>query len=359
MQTRIVAGRVYDYSHTIGLISGPGGSGFDQPVDLALDREQNIYVLSRSNELHRKPRFTVVTMDEKILRDVGSVGEGDGEFVWPTGIALDPDGNVYVSDEWLHRITIFDRKGNFLAKWGSLGPEDGELHGPSGLAFDNKGYLYVSDSQNNRVQKFTKEGKFILSWGTQGNADGQLDKPWGLAVDHQGNVFVADWGNDRVQKFSSQGKFLATFGSSLNQPENPQYDALFDTTLGRPRSLDKAGPGKLDGPSGVTVDKDGDVYVVDWGNDRIHVFAPDGSFLTTFVGDAQQLSQWAQQLVDASPDVVRGRKQAKYLESERRLSRPTSAMVSDDGEIIITDTLRHRLQIYQKLEGYVAPQFNI
>ena len=74
------------------------------------------------------------TLNEEYIREFGSYGEGDGEFIWPNSIALDDQGNVYISDEWLNRISIFDKDGKFLSKWGKAGSGDGELNRPSGLA---------------------------------------------------------------------------------------------------------------------------------------------------------------------------------------------------------------------------------
>ena len=91
---------------------------------------------------------------------------------------------------------------------------DGELNRPSGMAFDPDDNLYVVDSLNNRVQKFTKEGKFMAKWGTVGSGAGEFNMPWGIAIDTDGNVYVTDWRNDRVQKFTAEGHFLMQFGTS-------------------------------------------------------------------------------------------------------------------------------------------------
>ena len=76
-------------------------------------------------------------------REFGSGGEGDGQFTWPTSIALDGDGNVYVADEWLNRISIFDKDGTFLSKWGKPGSGDGELNKPAGLAISQRDHVGV------------------------------------------------------------------------------------------------------------------------------------------------------------------------------------------------------------------------
>ena len=91
-------------------------------------------------------RVTMCTLNEEFIQEFGSHGEGDGQFVWPTAIALDDDGNVYIADEWLNRISIFDKDGKFLSKWGKPGSGNGELNKPAGLAISN-GTLFVTDSR--------------------------------------------------------------------------------------------------------------------------------------------------------------------------------------------------------------------
>ncbi len=63
-------------------------------------------------------------------------------MIWPAGIALDSEENVYVTDEWLNRVSVFDKDGNFLRCWGSAGSGDGEFDGPSGIAIDQQDVLY-------------------------------------------------------------------------------------------------------------------------------------------------------------------------------------------------------------------------
>jgi hypothetical protein len=124
----------FSYSHSVGR-NEFAGTGFRNPMDLALAANDVAYVVNRSYE--NRPdgvHMTVCTLNEEYIREFGSHGEGDGEFVWPTSIALDGQGNVYISDEWLNRISVFDKDGKFLGKWGKPGSGDGELNRPSGLA---------------------------------------------------------------------------------------------------------------------------------------------------------------------------------------------------------------------------------
>jgi DNA-binding beta-propeller fold protein YncE len=106
--------RTFTYSHSVGR-NEFGGTGFRNPVDLALGDNDVVYVANRSYE--NRPdgvRISICTLNENLIGEFGSYGEGDGQFIWPTSVAVDGDGKVYVADDWLHRISIFDKDGNFL-----------------------------------------------------------------------------------------------------------------------------------------------------------------------------------------------------------------------------------------------------
>ena len=218
MLTQIVAGRIYDFSHAVGQ-GVPSGLGFTQPISVAIGEGDVVYVLSRgyeqipivpwnrASEAGRVSKLTIgkVPGDEEFLGEFSKNGDGAGEFTWPAGMDIDSQGILYITDEWLNRVSIFDKDGNFLSLWGSAGEGDGEFNGPSGIATDSQDDLYIVDSRNHRVQKFTRDGKFLANWGSLGSDDGQFDSPWGMTIDSQGYVYVADYKNHRVQKFTPEG----------------------------------------------------------------------------------------------------------------------------------------------------------
>ena len=163
----------YDYTIGRGEQFGPG---FSTPVFVARGEGDLLYVLCRASEYRPEgTRITVCTVDEEYVtafaRGVPAQGPhefnfDDGSLVWPTAIAFDRDWNVYVSDEWLNRISIFSKDGDYIGKWEERpGSGDGELNRPSGLAFDADNNVYVVDSGNNRIQKFTKDGRFLSTMG--------------------------------------------------------------------------------------------------------------------------------------------------------------------------------------------------
>ena len=315
--------RTYHYDRTIGRF-GFSGAAFRSSVDLALGPGGRIYVLNRGYEfMPQGVRVTMLTIDEEYIGQFSQFGEGDGDLFWATSIALDSNQNVYVADDWLNRVSIFDKDGEFLDKWGVTGSGDGEINKPSGIKFDKEDNLYLVDSANNRVQKFTRDGRFLAKWGGAGSGEGQFNLPWGLAIDDGGDVYVADWRNDRVQKFTTDGRFLAEFGSS------------------------GSGVGELNRPTGVAVDKDGDIYVADWGNERVQVLTPDGRHITTFTGDAG-LSKWGQEYLNANPDDVKRRSLVRDFGPERQFWGPKAVAIDGEGRVIIVDSNWSRLQVYKK-----------
>ena len=332
MLTTVAAGRVFDYSYCIGMY-GMSGQGFWTPQDFAL-ADETLYVLSRGAE-ELGQRVSRVTLDHQFLGQFGAFGRGDGQFVWPRSITLDDGGNVYASDDFLNRVSVFDPEGGFLSCWGESGNGKGELNGPCGIAIDADGNMLVVDSQNHRVQKFTKEGKFLGGFGQKGKHDGEFNLPWGLCLDAEGNVYVADWKNNRVQKFDADGNFLLKFEASPT-----------------------SGVGDLSGPTGVAVDSEGDVYVTDWGNHRLQIYAPDGRFIATLVGDAQQPSPWTQTYIDANPDIIKARRRVN-LEPEWRFRRPVSVRVDENDRIFVLEANRHRIQVYDKVKDYEEHPLNL
>lgn len=241
---------------------------------------------------------------------------------------------MYVTDEWLHRVSIFDQKGHFLRMWGAAGDGESELNGPAGIAIDQRNDVYIVDSHNHRSQKFTQDGQFLATWGRFGTAPGEFNCPWGMSIDRHGDLYVADHKNHRVQKFAPDGQPLATFGS-----------------YGR-------GNGQLNHLSDVALDPDGDVYICDWANDRVQVFGPDGRFVTSFLGDAQAMSKSARMAVETNPETVKRLREWRRPEIIGRFSFPTGVAFDAKKERLIaadSQSQRGRLQMYNKLRHYVQP----
>jgi|GEM_PF-1612184 len=168
-----------------------------------------------------------------------------------------------------------------------------------GLAVNSSGDVLVSDYSNGWVWVFDENGEFVCRYGSPGSSDGQLNLPWGVAVDSEGNIFVADEPDQdtaaegRIQKFSSEGNFL----TSLN--------------------IGGSGPGQLDHPLGIAVDKDGNVYVADSDNHRIQKFSNE----LTFISEFGTLGQ-----------------------SDGQFNLPAAIAISADGKIYVADLGNNRIQ---------------
>ncbi len=354
MLTETVAGRTFDYSHNVGR-GAQTGMGFNTPVALTIGQDGVVYVANRGSESISNvgwnrtgvgQRISRVTLgetwgEEEYLGEFSRYGSNDGQLIWPAGVVTDRQGSVYVADEWMNRVSVFDKDGSYQRHFSTLQPDDPEENGTCGIAISADDVLFVTDGRSHQVRKFRTDGTFIGSFGSKGSGEGELDSPWGIAIDKAGYVYVADSGNHRVQKLTQDGQFVAQFGKPGNRK------------------------GDLNYPSDVAVDPEGDVYVCDWsdnrwGKGRVHIFQADGKFLTSLVGDAQQLSAWAQMTVDANADYAKRRREVRTTEPEWTFAQPTAIEYDEENNrLIVVDTQRSRLQIYNKLSRYLIPQLNL
>ena len=192
----------------------------------------------------------------------------DDGLTSPTGVAVDSDGYVYVSDTQNHRVLVFDPDGELDRTIGSFGNGEGQFHEPRGLAIDADDNLYVADTWNARIAKLDQDGEWLGAWG-EGEADeaGRLatitggDResneanpmgfygPRGVAVDAQGNVYIADTGNRRIVVTDDEGEYLYQWGYAGSEA------------------------GAFNEPTDVDVDDAGNVVVADTWNRRVKVFA--------------------------------------------------------------------------------------
>ena len=216
---------------------------FHSPAAVAVDPEGNVYVLDR-DAYWGGGVVQKFDGNGNFLAMWGSRGSGDGQFWEPTDIAVDLDGNVYVTDYDRMDIQKFDSSGTFLASLKS-----GEW-GIKGIDIDSDGNLYVTDSWNDHIQKFGPAGNLLSSWGSSGVEYGLFSNPSGISLDSSGKIYVTDTGNNRIQKFDPAGTFLTSWGSK------------------------GSGFGEFDTPLSVAVDPMGDVSVADLNNNRIQKFSP-------------------------------------------------------------------------------------
>ena len=254
---------------------GTADGQFNQPYGVALDPAGNVYVTDSVN--HRVQKFGPTGSS---ITEWGSLGTGNGQFNEPRSVAVDSSGNVYVTDLRNNRVQKFTSSGQWLAGWGGVGAADGLFNGPVGIDTDPAGNVYVAEQGNHRVQVFTPAGGFITKWGTFGAADGQFNEPYDVEVDRSGNVYVLDGANRRIQKFTSAGQLLAKWGSA------------------------GSGDGQFNlGGGGLSTDAAGRVYLADYANHRIQVFGPTGAFLEKFTGPGAAVNAPADLAVDGAGNV--------------------------------------------------------
>lgn len=199
---------------------------------VAVDANGNIYI-----SYHQANVIYKFSPDLAFIKSFGSAGSGDGQFNGVLEMAIGPNNRLYVVDHSGHRVQYFDLDGKFLGKFGSNGSGNGNFKYPWGIAVGKDNKVYVADRDNHRVQIFDANGNYLSKFGTQGSFDGQFQSPHGLAFSPDGNLAVADAGNTRVQIFDSNGTYISKYGEFWSgSPYRIDYssDGLLYVSAGRP-----------------------------------------------------------------------------------------------------------------------------
>ena len=213
----------------------PDGRKWGSTSAVDVDRAGNIWVFERcgGNTCAGSNLAPIVQLDPsgKYLKAFGA-----NMFVFPHGIFVDREGNVWVTDAKGqdgkgHQVFKFSADGKLLLALGRAGVAgDGQdtFNQPTDVLVAPNGDIFVSDGHggesNARIVKFSKDGKFIRTWGRKGKAAGEFDTPHGLAMDTQGRLFVADRGNNRIQIFDQDGTYLAEW-KQFGRPSGIFIDA--------------------------------------------------------------------------------------------------------------------------------------
>ena len=186
-------------------LEGQITEGLADPVGLAIDATNRLlYVVDTQQD-----QVLVYDADsQKLLRRMGTGGKNHflttpGDFGAPQGVAVDTDGNVYVTDTLNNRVEIFDADGNFISTFGKAGDGPGYFARPKGIAVDSDGHIWVADEMQDRLQVFDREGQLLTFVGQgHGELPGQFKALVGVAVDSKNNrVYTAEQYPGRLQMF--------------------------------------------------------------------------------------------------------------------------------------------------------------
>jgi DNA-binding beta-propeller fold protein YncE len=162
------------------------------PHGIDVDAEGNVWVTDargRDGKGHQVLKFSPQGELLLTLGKAGIAGDGPDTFNQPSDVAVAPNGDIFVADghdeNTTMRIVKFSRDGRFIKAWGKKGSAPGEFDTPHGLAFDSRGRLFVADRSNNRLQIFDQGGRFIAEWK-------QFSRPSGVYIDGNDVIYVAD-----------------------------------------------------------------------------------------------------------------------------------------------------------------------
>ncbi len=225
-----------------------------QPYGTAVDSKGNLYIADQ--KVGAIFIFNTETRDVDLIKNTVHA-----HFVRIIGLAMDDSDRLFVSDPGLRHVLVFNKDHK---------PEDVITDGmtdPGGLAIDTQNrLLYVADVQLDQVLVYDADTlKLLRKIGTTGHnheltTPGDFSKPAGVAVDAEGNLYVADTYNNRIEIFDADGQFISTFGKAGD------------------------GPGYFGRPKGVAIDGDGHIWVADGVQDRVQVFNKEGQLLISFGG---------------------------------------------------------------------------
>jgi len=187
----------YDAEGNLAVAIGHEGE-LENPSGLVIDASRKLLYVADSR---KHVVLCYSSVDGTFVRQVGEPGKEQGQLSFPTNLAVDQQGRVYVADTMNFRVSIFDPEGRFLKAIGSMGDGVGDLSRPKGVGLDSEGHIYVADANLHFFQIFDYEGRPLLIVGRPGAAPGEFLLPAGMFIDHQDRIYVADQGNARVQVF--------------------------------------------------------------------------------------------------------------------------------------------------------------
>ena len=227
--------------HSFGSRGSANGQ-FSDPQGVAVDNNDNIYIVDHGN--HRIQKFNSTGAFIAHMSSSNPL-----QFSYPIGIDFNKkNGKLYVCDQCNHRVQVIETNLTYHSSFGRLGSGSGQFKNPFDVAFDSSGNVHIADHSNYRIQVFTPEGKLIRKFGSRGSGPGQFNGPYGVALDSSDMIYVADFYNHHICVFSPEGQFLKSFGS------------------------EGEAQGQFKRPHMVCVDENAFILVSDSQNNRIQMF---------------------------------------------------------------------------------------
>ncbi len=191
-------------------VSGGGAGRMKKPINITIDKDGTKYISDTG-----RAQVLVFDRSDKFIRALGIKGQFK-----PSDVAIE-NNRLFVTDLDSHMIQVLDKKtGKLLSHIGKIGSKDGEFFYPTNLAIGPDKHLYVTDTGNFRVQKFTLDGKFVHRYGSIGSGLGKFARPKGLTLDREGRLYVVDAAFENIQVIDNRGKLLLFFGRPGDNPEN-------------------------------------------------------------------------------------------------------------------------------------------
>lgn len=246
--TDTILGRLLVFNQgkkTFKIFGNKGAGRLNKPIDVAVDQQGQVYV----TDAHQS-RVIVYDKDGNYQRAMG----GPKVLTRPTGLTVNPvNGYIYVVntgtlDSQHHAVSVFDAKGQHLYDFGKRGSDKANFNFPTNICSDAEGRVYIVDTGNFRVQVFNSKGKYLDGFGTAGTGLGSFARPKGIGVDSEGHIYVIDAAFNNIQIFDQDKRLL-----------------LFAGTMGK-------GAGEFWLPAGMWIDADDRIYIADQYNRRIQVW---------------------------------------------------------------------------------------
>lgn len=239
------------------MIRAFGKGMFVFPHGIAVDNEGNVWVTDGQGKGGLGHQVIKFSPEGRVLMKLGIAGvagAGKDTFNMPSAVLVAPNGDIFIGDGHggtsNNRVVKFDPRGRYIKEWGTKGSGPGEFDGPHTLAMDSRGRLFVGNRNNNRVDIFTQNGQFLESWT-------QFSRPSGVWIDKNDNIYVADSESESVSRNHDGWKRGMRIGSAKDGTVKYFIPDPNETARGTSAA------------EGVAVDRDGIIYGAEVGPRRL------------------------------------------------------------------------------------------